>query len=226
MDIKLHYIEKGDRDVLVLLHGNGESGEYFRSQIDHFSKKYRVIVPDTRGHGKSPRGESPFTIKQFADDLYEFLQSLNIERAILLGFSDGGNIALEFALSHPEAVEKLILNGANLYPQGLVAPLRIVNRAALALTSALSHVSPSMRRRAELLRLMTDQPHIDPEELKGLNIPTLVVAGSRDLIKREHTELIARSVPGARLCILPGTHTVAADSPDEFNRAVQEFLDM
>ena len=75
MDIKLNYIEKGKGTPLVLLHGNGGSLECFRSQIDYFSKKYRVIALDTRGHGKSPRGDKPFTIKQFADDLKDFLRT-------------------------------------------------------------------------------------------------------------------------------------------------------
>lgn len=100
MDIKLNYIEKGEGTPLVLLHGNGGSLECFKSQIEYFSKKYRVIALDTRGHGKSPRGDKPFTIKQFADDLKDFLDDLGIKRAILLGFSDGGNIALTFALKY------------------------------------------------------------------------------------------------------------------------------
>ena len=121
MDIKLNYIEKGKGTPLVLLHGNGGSLECFRSQIEYFSKKYRVIALDTRGHGKSPRGDKPFTIKQFVDDLKDFLDELGIKRAILFGFSDGGNIALTFALKYGEYVEKLILNGANLFPKGLKA---------------------------------------------------------------------------------------------------------
>lgn len=61
-----------------MLHGNGESGEYFINQIEHFQSRYRMIAPDTRGHGRSPRGEAPFTIAQFANDLYDFMQGLGI----------------------------------------------------------------------------------------------------------------------------------------------------
>ncbi len=217
-DIKLYYTEKGSGEPLILLHGNGESGEYFRAQIEYFSKFYRVIAPDTRGHGKSPRGSAPFTIEQFAEDIFAFMTELNIESAYFLGFSDGGNIALTLALAHPEKVKKLILNGANLFPAGLVTSLRIINRAALFLCS------PFARRKAELLRLMTDQPDIKPEQLADVSVPTLVIAGSRDLIKRSHTELIANSIPDSELCILRGTHSVAADSPEEFNKAVHGFL--
>ena len=113
----LQYIEQGKGEALILLHGNGESLDYFAHQIAYFSHDYRVIAVDTRGHGQSPRGEDPFTLEQFAEDLRDFMDGLKIKKAHLLGFSDGGNIALTFALWYPERVRSLILNGANLYPQ-------------------------------------------------------------------------------------------------------------
>lgn len=70
---QLYYKEKGQGEPLILLHGNRENHEYFRNQIEYFSKSYRVIALDTRGHGKSPRGDEPFTIRQFAEDLREFM---------------------------------------------------------------------------------------------------------------------------------------------------------
>ena len=120
-DISLHFVEQGRGKPLILLHGNGEDGSYFKHQINCFSANYRVIAIDTRGHGQSPRGEKPFTIVQFADDLQDFMDENGIDQAILLGFSDGGNIALTFALKYPKRVEMLILNGANLFPSGVKA---------------------------------------------------------------------------------------------------------
>ena len=76
MDIRLHYLEKGKGTPLLLLHGNGESAEYFEHQISFFSEKYHVYALDTRGHGKSPRGEAPFTLEQFALDLEAFMDCL------------------------------------------------------------------------------------------------------------------------------------------------------
>ena len=119
MDIKLSYIERGSGFPFIFLHGNGEEHGYFEHQINYFSDFYHVFAVDTRGHGKSPRGEMPFTIAQFADDLYRFICMHKIEKAHILGFSDGGNIAIKFALKYPEFVEKLILNGANLDPSGV-----------------------------------------------------------------------------------------------------------
>ena len=94
-----------------MLHGNGEDSTYFSHQIAYFQKSYRVIAIDTRGHGKTPRGEEPFTISQFADDLYVFMKQHEIRRADMLGFSDGANIALLFTIRHPERVNRLILRG-------------------------------------------------------------------------------------------------------------------
>ena len=125
MDVKLNYIEKGRGDVLILLHGNGEDCSYFEHQIDYFSEFYRVIAIDTRGHGKSARGDKPFTIRQFAEDLYDFMCEHDIEKAHILGFSDGGNIALYFALKHSDMINRLILNGANLNPSGVKARVQL-----------------------------------------------------------------------------------------------------
>ena len=72
--IHLYYTEKGQGKPLILLHGNGEDGSYFESQMDYFSKTRRVITVDTRGHGRSPRGTAPFTIRQFAEDLRGFME--------------------------------------------------------------------------------------------------------------------------------------------------------
>ena len=82
MPFGLYYTEKGFGTPLVLLHGNGENGEYFKNQIDYFAKKYRVIAVDTRGHGKSPRGNKPFRLETFADDLKSFLDENNLKRDI------------------------------------------------------------------------------------------------------------------------------------------------
>ena len=127
MDIELHYVEAGEGFPLVLLHGNGEDHSYFEHQMGPFSRSYRVIAPDTRGHGKSPRGEAPFTLEQFAEDLKEFLDGLGISRCHLLGFSDGGNIALIFALKYPQYIENLVVDGANLEPDGLKRSVRLAD---------------------------------------------------------------------------------------------------
>ena len=223
MDISLYYEEKGSGFPLIMLHGNGEEHGYFEHQTDCFAENYRVIAIDTRGHGRSPRGEGEFSIKRFADDLYGFMTEHGIEKAHILGFSDGGNIAITFALKHPEMIEKLIVDGANLYPAGVKR--RIQRPIELGYYAVKLFAAFSSNAKAEMLSLMVNQPNIAPEELKKLNMPVLVMAGTYDMIRQEHTELIAASIPGAKLVILPGDHFIARNNSDAFNAAVRDFLE-
>ena len=222
MDITLHYAKQGAGKPLILLHGNGESGDYFANQTDVFAQHFTVYTVDTRGHGRSPRGTAPFTISQFADDLSDFMDAQNLPTANLLGFSDGGNIALTFALRRPERVDRLILNGANLDASGVkpAVQLPIVLGYKLASLSK----APKARANAELLGLMVNEPHIDPGALAALTMPALVIVGSRDMIKPSHSQLIADSLPHGQLVTIEGDHFIANKQPGPFNRAVLEFL--
>lgn len=223
-DIKLHYTRQGGGPPLLLLHGNGEDGSYFTHQIGYFSRQYTVYAIDTRGHGQSPRGNAPFTMAQFARDLLDFMDEQELTRARILGFSDGGNIALTFALAYPERVEKLVLNGANLDPSGVKAHVQIPIVLGYRLASLFSGRSPQAKQNAEILGLMVNEPHIPAQALESLRVPTLVIAGSRDMIKESHTRRIAGALPGSQLVILPGDHFIAARNPRAFNEAVGAFL--
>lgn len=223
-DIKLHYTRQGGGPPLLLLHGNGEDGSYFTHQIGYFSRQYTVYAIDTRGHGQSPRGNAPFTMAQFARDLLDFMDEQELTRARILGFSDGGNIALTFALAYPERVEKLVLNGANLDPSGVKAHVQIPIVLGYRLASLFSGRSPQAKQNAEILGLMVNEPHIPAQALESLRVPTLVIAGSRDMIKESHTRRIAGALPGSQLVILPGDHFIAARNPGAFNEAVGAFL--
>ena len=225
MDIRLFYREQGDGEPLVLLHGNGESGAYFERQIPVFAKQYHVYAVDTRGHGQTPRGEKPFTLSQFADDLRDFLDEHGIEKAHILGFSDGGNIALLFALRYPERVKSLILNGANLEPKGVRRRYQWPIEAGYRLTKLFARHSEEAAQHHELLALMVEEPHIAPEHLASLTAPVLVIAGTHDMIAEKHTRLIARSIPNAQLCLLDGDHFIAAKQPQAFNNRVLAFLE-
>lgn len=249
MDITLHYTEQGSGTPLILLHGNGEDGSYFVHQIEYFKDRYRVIALDTRGHGQSPRGEKPFTIRQFAEDLHDFMDEKGIKKAHILGFSDGGNIALVFALKYPERVDHLVLNGANLDASGVKPstqiPIVIGYRMASAFSSfgkklfvkkdrkkgGGSSFAEKVRRNTEMLGLMVNDPNIRPEELSEnknpdfIKMKKLVIAGDKDMIKDEHTRLIYASLPNAQIRVVHGTHFIAKEEYQEFNRAVEEFLE-
>ena len=224
MDIELHYTERGHGRPLILLHGNSESGGYFVHQTEELSKYFRVICPDTRGHGGTARGTAPFTISQFAEDLNGFMVRLGLDRADILGFSDGANIALSFAIRYPEKVNMLIADGANLFPSGLKARIRIPVTLSYIWYGLLSKFDSSFVPRAQMMALMAVEPHIKPRDLSHIRAKTLIMAGSDDLIKRRHTELIHASVTGSELRIIDGDHFIAYRRPKEFNAAVLSFL--
>lgn len=223
-NIKLAYIEKGEGKPLILLHGNGENSEYFQYQIEYFSRFFRVLAVDSRGHGKSERGSGELTLQRIADDLLGLMDKLSIDRADILGFSDGGNIALLFALQHQDRIRKLVVNGANLDTSGVLGIFQagvVIGHALLALPARKSRKALLKR---EILSLMIDQPNITAEQLAKVTVPTLVLAGTKDVIRHGHTEKIFAYLPDSRLCFIPGDHMIAKNNPDEFNKTVYEFL--
>ena len=225
MDIQHYYIEKGQgEETIILLHGNGEDCTYFVGQIDEFARRYHVYAIDTRGHGRTPRGNAPFTIRQFADDLLGFMDLHRIAKAHILGFSDGGNIAMIFALRHPERVDKLILNGANLNARGVKFLTQFPIEIGYRIARLFAKRSAKAKANAEMLGLMVNDPNVEPSELSAIQARTLVIAGTHDMIKDAHTRLIAGSIPDAELVLIDGSHFIANERAEEFNRIVLRFL--
>ena len=224
MDIEHYYIEKGQGEPLILLHGNGENCDYFKGQIDEFARYYHVYALDTRGHGKTPRGNAPFTIRQFADDLLGFMDSHSIDKAHLLGFSDGGNIAMVFAIKYPDRVNRLVLNGANLNAKGVKPSIQIPIEIGYKFANMFARKSPEAKQNAEMLGLMVNDPNVQPAELSAIKAKTLVIAGTNDMIKDAHTRLIAQNIPDSKLVLIKGNHFIANKCSEAFNRAVLEFL--
>ena len=223
MDIDLYYQEKGNKEPFILLHGNGENGSYFKNQIDYFSDRYRVIALDTRGHGKSPRGTEPFTIEQFSCDLYDFMAGLEISNAVILGFSDGANIAMKFAMKYPNRVKALILNGGNLEPRGVKRATQIPIEIGYKIARRFASKSAAAKKNAEMLGLMVHEPNIERNELSKITAPTLVICGNRDMIKESHTKEIAENIPNAKLS-MKGNHFIANKRYAAFNKEVEDFL--
>ena len=224
MDIRHYFIEKGQGEPLILLHGNGENVDYFAGQIDVFARDYHVYALDTRGHGQTPRGDAPFTIRQFADDLLAFMDAHGIGKAHILGFSDGGNIAMVFAMKYPERVLRLILDGANLDAKGVKPSIQIPIEIGYRFAKMFAKKSAEAQKHAELLGLMVNDPNVRPEELSAITAKTLVIAGNKDMIKESQTRLIASSIRDSQLVILKGDHFIANKCPEAFNRAVLAFL--
>lgn len=214
--IKLHYEECGKGEPLVLLHGNDGDLTYFKSQAEYFSRSRKVIAVDTRGHGKSPRGRAEFTLETFALDLVEFFDRLKIPCADVLGFSDGANIAMLFALKYPNRVRALVLNGGNFVEDGLNDDVKDDIHKAFACARD--------TRTREMAELMIGQPNLSEAELSSITAPTLVIVGDKDMIKPEHSRALARAMPNAEFAELHGSHFIAEENPNEFNAVVDKFL--
>jgi pimeloyl-ACP methyl ester carboxylesterase len=217
--------QTGTGEPLALLHGNGETHHVFDRMVPLLAQRHRLVALDSRGCGGSPRGDGPLTIARMADDVDEALDALGLKGVDVLGFSDGGNIALELVLHHPERVGRLVVVGANLFPEGLrpaaLASMRMVHRT---LTVA-ARVRAEAGAKAERYALMTEDPHIDPAELARVDIPALVVVGRHDVVRPEHSRLVAGSLPRARLATVERAgHMLPTTHPGPLAKIVEDFL--
>ena len=220
--ISLACKKAGSGEPLILLHGNGGSSADFALQIDYFSGFREVIAVDTRGHGNSPRGDAPMSFPQFAKDLRAFLDEHRVETADILGFSDGANTAILFAAENPKRVGKLILCGACVSPKAVKRSVQIPIEIGYWIASRFKN--PEARKNAEILGLMVNDFGISKEHLRQIQAETLVLAGTKDMIKESHTRMIAETIPKAKLVFLEGDHFLPMKRADAFNRAVEEFL--
>lgn len=141
-DARIAYYDVGRGKPLVLLHGNGEDSSYWNAQIPELTRFYRVIAVDSRGHGASGSGGHGLSFEMMAEDLKTVLDTLGVKKAHFLGFSDGGNLAIKFALTWPEYIDKLILNGANVEMFNGVKPqVQLPVMAGYGVAAALSRFS-------------------------------------------------------------------------------------
>ncbi|MBI5422587.1 MAG: alpha/beta fold hydrolase [Opitutae bacterium] len=228
--IRLYYETYGPSTgaPLVLLHGNGGSLAAMRHQIDFFRATRRVIAVDSRGHGRSEMGATPLTYEKIADDVAALLAQLHAAPVDILGWSDGGIVALQLALRHPDRVRRIALSGANLAVADLkpedLASMRAELANVRAKLAAGDH-SPRLLQLEQHLVLMVDQTPITSADLRRIGCPALVMAGERDMIPEPSTRVIAAGLPHAQLHIFPGaSHGALQDIPAEFNRVVSAFL--
>jgi pimeloyl-ACP methyl ester carboxylesterase len=219
---RLYYAVHGAGRTLVLLHGGGDSAEHsFEQQIDMLSLQHRIIAFDQVGHGHTPEVPGPLTYSGMMQDTAQVLQRLKLRNVDVMGFSDGGILALMLAARHPELVRRLVISGVNIAPEGLTDEQREGLRAAQ---------SPKPDNMdSKLTQLWLNSPTMDelnPALLATIHKPVLVISGDRDAIRLEHTLEIYRALPDAELCILPGTaHGTFSGRPEWLNPIINAFLD-
>lgn len=226
--ISLYVETYGEGSPLLLIHGNGSSIGDLSNQISYFSERNLVIVADSRGHGNSGLGDGPLTYEKMSADFSQLLAHLDLGPVDILGWSDGGIIGLLLAIEHPEQVNKLAIMGANLNPRGAhdwVWPLIGSQREQVESMIASDDQTQDWARDLQLLNLLQNQPNISVESLQHIDVPTLVMAGDKDVIRNDHTMEIFENIPNAHLSIFPGaTHFMPMIKPDLYNATVETFF--
>ncbi len=225
--IKMYAETFGKGQPLLIIHGNGGSINNFLYQIPYFSKKYKVIVADSRAQGKSKDNGDSLTYEMMADDYAALLDAMNIDSAYVIGWSDGGINGLLLSIRHPEKVKKLAITGANLEPDTTAVPQLIWDMVIPALTELKNKPNKTNeeKKSLKLYKLLAEQPHIPLADLQTITCPTLVIGGDHDVIKEEHTMLIYKNIPKSYLWILPGSgHSTPIVYKDDFNKVVDRFF--
>lgn len=224
--IQMYYETYGSGEPLLLIYGNGSEISHFMCQIPFLSKHYKVIVADSRSHGRSVDNGDSLSFEMMTEDYFELLNKLEIDSCHIVGWSDGGNIGLMLAIHHPEKVKKLAITGANLRADSTVFdPFLSKGGDAYRKGLAEQEQTAEVRHKIKLYDLMANQNPIEIADLNKISIPVLVIAGDHDVIQTSHTVQIASSIPNSYLWILPNSgHATLIFYKDSFNQTVHEFL--
>jgi 3-oxoadipate enol-lactonase len=251
---ELHVEEHGDGEPLLLIQGLGQGSWAWRGQVTAFAERFRTIVFDTRGTGRSPVPYEPYGVAEIAEDAAAILDG---RRAHVVGFSMGGYVALTLALEHPELVRSLVLAGTGAGGPGRVSrpphvrdafrdafglPPEEFGRATMPYTFSPGWPDAEPQRFEEILAARLEHPtpeativtHVDAcyafyaeaREVERIDARALVVHGDEDLIVPvENGRRLAARLPNATYVELPGKgHNVMLEDPDTFNRIVLDFL--
>lgn len=190
-NIELFYEKSGNGTPLILLHGNGEDHSIFHKISEKLKNDFTVYAIDSRNHGESTK-TLDYSYATMAEDIFSFIKSLNLERVNLVGFSDGAIISLLLAMKHSGVIGKMALLGVNLKPSDFTEESYEYIKAMYS------------ENKDPLFKLMLEEPNIEMDEIKSVNVPTLVIAGEKDVFKPEIYIEISKTMPKAQLLIMKG----------------------
>ncbi len=250
-NINLFYEEHGKGDPLVFIHGLGSSTQDWDSQVQEFSKSYKVITLDLRGHGQSDKPAGPYSIPMMATDVAGLFQSLNLPSAHLVGLSLGGAVSFQFVLDHPSSVKTLTIvnSGPSLGGTPEEAQKEIERRVGIvqqlgmrAMGEALSpalfpNPAHALLRETFIKRWAENDPQAYIEATRSIGYfnvadrlgeikcPTLILASDQDYTPVSLKESYAKLIADARLVVIPEAHhALPIEEPEKFNTALREFL--
>jgi pimeloyl-ACP methyl ester carboxylesterase len=231
---QIWYATYGSGPAVILLHGGlGHSGNWGYQVPALLERGYRAVVIDSRGHGRSTRDARPFTYELMAADVSAVMDRLQLEKAGLVGWSDGACIALILASKAPERVAGVFFFACNMDPSGtkeiteFPSTLRRCFDRHVRDYQQLSATPGQFDEFSEAVGLMQrTQPNYSAGDLTTISVPVAIVQSEHDeFIKHEHAGYLARSIPGAEFVELPGvSHFAPLQRPEQFNAAVLAFL--
>lgn len=232
-NVELHYEIHGEGTPLILLHGGlGHSGNW-NNQIPVLSEHFKVISVDSRGHGRSTMGEQQVSYSVMASDVVALMEYLDIRKANIVGFSDGGNIGLHLAIHHPSRLIKVVACGANYNPSGIRPDVgehpKMIEYFGEAMEDYTA-LSPDPTKWEAFLgnisQMWASEPNFTVEQLSSITVPLLLLDGEDDeFIYPEHTTEMAALIPTATPIVIPETgHFGIWENPDQMNDAILKFL--
>ncbi len=234
--IEMYYEVFGEGDPLLLIHGGAATIESWYGQIPDFSKKFKVIAVDSRGHGRTPDAEGPINFKIMAADFEALLQHLGIENVSIVGWSDGGVTGLEMAMSHPDLVKKVVTLGAHSRPEGMTEEFKAGVEGSSPdnfppiLVNGYKALSPDGAEHwpvvfGKLKTMWLTLPNYQDSELRGIRCPVLLLVGESDIVREDESKRMASLIPKARLEVLKGaSHYSPVEIPEIVNEVILGFL--
>src|SRR5665647_980998 len=227
--IKIYAEEYGAGKPLLMIHGNGGSGKALKRNIPYFEKKYRVIIADSRAQGKSVDDGDSLSFEMIADDEAALLDAMHIDSAYVIGWSDGGIVALVLALRHPDKVIKLAESGADLWPdstgKAIVQSSWAREKKYYDENKDKTFTTPEQKNHWKVRMLDWMQPNIPLSALQSIQCSSLIIGGDHDMFKIEHPMQIYQHIPRAYLWIVPNSgHGTLHEHADDFNRLVDNFF--
>ena len=230
--IRIWYAMFGRGEPVILLHGGLANSNYWGNQVRALQGRYRVIVMDSRGHGRSTRNDQPYGYDLMAGDVVGLMDFLKIPKAAIVGWSDGAILGLDIAMKHPERVSKLFAFAANSDPSGVadIAQSPVFNAFIARAEKEYEKLSPTPTEYkaflAQITKMWETQPNWTADDLKRITVPTWIVDADHDeAIKRENTEFMAANIPNAGLLLQPEvSHFSFIQDPDQFTADVLHFL--
>ncbi len=226
----IYFEEYGKGEPLLLIHGNGGSIQSMENQIEYFKNKYRIIVADNRGHGKSELKTDSLTYAQITEDWEALVNYLKLDSINIVGWSDGGIIALKMGISGKTNVKKMVAMGANLRPDSTAVHAWAINHDMETLKDINAKIrendtTQNWDLQKQLLQILLVQPNIPTPYLARIKAAVLIMAGDEDITKNQHSLEMYEQIPNAQLCIMPGeNHYTPVSNPALFNEIVDRFL--